>query len=156
MRAITLWQPWASLVIGGYKKFETRSWYTRYRGPLAIHAAKQEPSWIKVVYEKPPTSDWREWAESVERCIREMGYVGMADLPRGVILGTSELYDVRSTSAIRNEIPSMERIFGDWSDGRWAGRLTKLERFDEPIPVRGWQGLWTWGEHDRSQMSLDI
>lgn len=39
MKAITLWQPWASLVAIGAKTIETRSWATKYRGPLAIHAA---------------------------------------------------------------------------------------------------------------------
>lgn len=40
MKAITLTQPWATLVAIGAKRIETRSWATRYRGPLAIHAAK--------------------------------------------------------------------------------------------------------------------
>lgn len=39
MKALTLWQPWASLVALGVKTVETRSWSTPYRGPLAIHAA---------------------------------------------------------------------------------------------------------------------
>lgn len=41
MRAITLWQPWASAVALGSKTIETRHWSTNYRGPLAIHAAKR-------------------------------------------------------------------------------------------------------------------
>lgn len=40
MKAITLWQPWASLLAIGAKQHETRSWKTSYRGPVAIHAAK--------------------------------------------------------------------------------------------------------------------
>lgn len=43
MKALTLWQPWASLVALGVKTIETRSWATRYRGPLAIHAATRKP-----------------------------------------------------------------------------------------------------------------
>lgn len=41
MKAISLWQPWASLVAVGAKKIETRSWATKYRGSLAIHATKK-------------------------------------------------------------------------------------------------------------------
>lgn len=41
MKAITLYQPWATLVALGKKKIETRSWKTDYRGPLAIHVAKK-------------------------------------------------------------------------------------------------------------------
>ncbi|TRU31740.1 MAG: ASCH domain-containing protein [Microcystis aeruginosa Ma_QC_B_20070730_S2] len=41
MKAISLWQPWASLVANGLKLYETRGWPTKYRGVLAIHAAKR-------------------------------------------------------------------------------------------------------------------
>lgn len=40
MTALSLWQPWASLIAHGAKTIETRGWATHYRGPLAIHAAK--------------------------------------------------------------------------------------------------------------------
>ena len=49
MKAISLWQPWASLCVlpgpngRAVKTIETRSWPTKYRGPLAVHAAKREP-----------------------------------------------------------------------------------------------------------------
>jgi len=43
MKALTLWQPWASLIAVGAKRIETRSWSTKYRGPLAIHAAARKP-----------------------------------------------------------------------------------------------------------------
>ena len=39
MKALTIWQPWASLLVTGQKKYETRSWATADRGPIAIHAA---------------------------------------------------------------------------------------------------------------------
>lgn len=38
MKALSLWQPWATLIQVGVKWIETRSWRTAYRGPLAIHA----------------------------------------------------------------------------------------------------------------------
>lgn len=41
MKALTLHQPWASLIAAGVKTIETRSWSTRYRGPLAVHAGKR-------------------------------------------------------------------------------------------------------------------
>ncbi len=43
MKALTIRQPWASLIAAGVKTIETRSWSTRYRGPLAIHAGKHKP-----------------------------------------------------------------------------------------------------------------
>lgn len=36
MKALTIWQPWASLIARGVKQYETRSWPTKYRGPIAM------------------------------------------------------------------------------------------------------------------------
>ena len=44
MKALSLTQPWATLVVIGAKRIETRSWHTSYVGPLLIHAAKAIPS----------------------------------------------------------------------------------------------------------------
>ncbi|MCU0912991.1 MAG: ASCH domain-containing protein [Planctomycetes bacterium] len=43
MRALSIWQPWAWLIIHGGKDIENRSWPTYYRGPLLIHASKKPP-----------------------------------------------------------------------------------------------------------------
>jgi len=40
MKAISLLQPWATLVVTGVKTIETRSWGTKYRGPILIHASQ--------------------------------------------------------------------------------------------------------------------
>jgi ASCH domain-containing protein len=40
MKAISIRQPWAQLVIEGIKDIENRNWFTKYRGKLYIHAAK--------------------------------------------------------------------------------------------------------------------
>jgi hypothetical protein len=50
MKALTLIQPWATLVALGEKQIETRSWDTKYRGPLAIHAGKKID---KSVFDQP-------------------------------------------------------------------------------------------------------
>ena len=56
VKAITIWQPWASLVAVGAKTMETRSWPTKYRGPIAIHAAQRpfNTDIMSVAYAKPP------------------------------------------------------------------------------------------------------
>lgn len=40
IRGFTVTQPWATSIALGHKRIETRSWHTRYRGLIAIHAAK--------------------------------------------------------------------------------------------------------------------
>jgi len=44
MKALTIKQPWAELIAMGAKDIENRSWPTRHRGQLVIHAGK---SWDK-------------------------------------------------------------------------------------------------------------
>ena len=42
MKALTIKEPWATLIISGYKKYEFRSWKTNYRGEIFIHASGKE------------------------------------------------------------------------------------------------------------------
>lgn len=40
MKALSIRQPWAWLIVNGHKDIENRNWPTRYRGPVLIHAGK--------------------------------------------------------------------------------------------------------------------
>ena len=40
MKVITIKQPWATLIAKGYKEYEFRTWKTKYRGDILIHAGK--------------------------------------------------------------------------------------------------------------------
>jgi activating signal cointegrator 1 len=130
MKALTLTQPWAQLVIDGRKTFETRGWYVGYRGPLAIHAAK---GW---------TADDRAFAE-------ELGY-DPGTLTRGAVLGEVELVACLRSEQVRGLIkgmlgePRLELQYGDFSSGRWAWELRHVVVYPNPIPARGMLGLWDW------------
>jgi hypothetical protein len=56
VKAITLQQPWASLIALGAKSVETRSWSTAYRGPLAIHAGKKWYDGLVAGYQLRPST----------------------------------------------------------------------------------------------------
>lgn len=67
MKALTLTQPWASLVALGEKRIETRSWGTSYRGELAIHAAASiPPAW---------SAEGVGWVPALERRFRSRRYL---------------------------------------------------------------------------------
>jgi hypothetical protein len=127
MKALTLTQPWASLIALGLKTVETRSWYTSYRGPLAIHAAKGFPPWA------------REFAETE----RALGRIP-AQLPFGAILCTIRLVNVHPAHEVQSDITALERYYGDFSYSRWAWILDSLESLPDPIPAKGALGLWEW------------
>ncbi len=124
MKAISLTQPWASLVACGYKRIETRSWSTNYRGMIAIHAAKSFPRWA------------REFAEDERSVGRVTG-----ELPLGAIVAVCRLLDIKSTHDI--EPSALERHLGDYTPGRCAWLLDEVAALDEPIICRGALGLWT-------------
>lgn len=145
MKALTLTQPWATLVAIGAKRIETRSWSTSFRGPIAIHVAKTFPGACRELCE-----------EHVFRlALRDGGYGGELgeDLPRGAVIAAARLvgcfritrsgsYQLPTGEPIEITVP--ERSFGDYTPGRFAWLLADVVKLPAPIPARGSLGLWTW------------
>lgn len=146
MKALTLTQPWASLVAVGAKRIETRSWSTSYRGLLLIHAAKGMPrEALEACYDDPI------WEALHEADVVPFTWLYRSELkaafPLGAIVGVCDLRDCISTtravgalSAARDE---RERSFGNFDRDRFAWYLRNVQRLPEPIPCRGALGLWT-------------
>ena len=147
MKALTLTQPWASLVAMGAKRIETRSWYTSYRGDLAIHAAKGFPKWARAFTLEPICCE----AVRLFRARTPAGW------PQGAIVATCRLVDCLPTlyqaprgEAVFERYPHLdtlrEREFGDYSEGRYAWVLEHVIPFAAPVPAKGMLGLWEWLE----------
>ena len=142
MRGLTMTQPWATLVAIGENSIETRSWNTRYRGPIVIHAAKAFPADARALCRAAP----------FRHVLTEAGYASPDDLPRGVVIALATLVDVMAFSgtslrevrdrARRGELPRHEASFGDFSPGRFGFVLADVRRIPRPIPARGMLGLW--------------
>ena len=143
MKGLTMTQPWASLVAIGENRIETRSWRTRYRGTLAIHAAKAFPADAQRLCRRWP---YREM-------LAKGGYRHHADLPTAAVIAIAELEDVmafdagtiddvRARSAM-GELPEHEAEFGDFSPGRFGLVLRDVRVLAVPVPARGMLGIWT-------------
>lgn len=128
MRAISLWQPWASAITLGLKSIETRRWATSHRGPLAIHAAKR---W---------TPDERDFAAHFAKVY---GRPELADPPRGAIIGMARLAATFPSEALEDRITDMERAFGNYGPGRFGWMLEDVVALADPIPYKGMQGLFS-------------
>lgn len=125
MKAISLHQPWATAVVLGLKRNETRGWPTRYRGPIAIHAALR----------------WQQDQVVFARLAR--GHCALpTDLPRGVIVGVAWLTDCVTTSEICPTIGFQERMFGNYGPGRYAWLLEHAKPLSAPLEYRGKQGFF--------------
>ena len=130
MKAITLHQPWASLVALGKKKIETRSWATNHRGVLAIHAAKYYPNDRRSLTHTYPFADCLRGAIPCHQRL-------------GVVVWTCTLIDcVKMTPEFIDTIEEPERSFGWYKPGRYAWVLRDIYQLKNPIEARGQQGLW--------------
>lgn len=130
MNAITIYQPWATLIILGLKQYETRNYPIQHRGQLAIHAGKNTD--YLHLFDTPEFEPW----------LRAWGFCKPADLPMGAILGTVNLLNVYQSDKCNPN--QYERAWGDWTAGRFVWKLDLVERFAAPVPMAGKQGLWEW------------
>ena len=145
MKALTLTQPWATLVAIGAKRIETRSWQTKYRGPLAIHAAKGFPKWAREFTSDPVCFEAR---------VKGHARYPVNPYPLGCVLATCTLANVLPVEVVDNTgnvfnvslepLSDQERAFGDYSLGRFAWILEDVRILPEPIPAKGARSLWEW------------
>lgn len=146
MKAITIWQPWASLLVSGRKRYETRSWATAYRGPIAIHAAKRPVRrTLDALAADKSGSGWSTLEELDSLFIRP----GALDqLPTGAVVGTAILTRCNLiTEEFLAKLTPVEKALGDFTSGRYAWEFRVMVPVDPPIPAKGAQGLWNWEEN---------
>jgi activating signal cointegrator 1 len=141
VKALSLTQPWATLIAIGAKRIETRSWSTTFRGPVAIHAAKSMPLWAREF----------AYADPAGRVLNRAGILlgnNCAALPRGAIVALAELVAVAPTHEIvalsHGALPLLphEIEFGDYTDGRYGWVLSNVVPLSEPVACKGALGLW--------------
>lgn len=134
MKAITLHQPYATLVMLGYdiKWHETRSWSTKHRGQLAIHAAAGQPAYAREAAKHP----------LIAEALAAHGLT-YGTLPYGALLGTVALREVHEMTPeyIAAQTPT-ELATGDWQPGRYAWQLEDRQAYGAPVPCRGYQKIW--------------
>jgi hypothetical protein len=114
MKALSLKQPWAELVLQKRKTIETRTWNTKFRGAFLIHASKQVDA----------------------RAMKEFGFTA---LPMGCIVGRAELVDVKpyyTRESFEADAKHHEVRYFDWHKTRYGFILRNVERC-KPVPQRG-------------------
>lgn len=165
VKAITILQPYASLILAGVKHYETRSWDTPYRGRIAIHSGKGKP--------------YECGAEFYDRASRLLGGREMEELPKGQVIAIAtlnEIYRVTSNGQygtpqeekwmesgaalnpdgtpkrdkdghrigwMEKPMPDeQEQYFGHFGVGFYAWELTDITPLPRPITYRGNQRIW--------------
>lgn len=128
-RALSIRQPWAWAIINAGKDIENRDWFTRFRGPVCIHASKGMTN-----------REWDEAMDFIDRAFpvplasqtgRRRSATGSLDAKRGGIIGVAEIVDCVEASA------------SPWFFGRYGFVLSNV-RPVEFIPVKGELGFFKW------------
>ena len=124
MKALTICQPYAHLIVRGEKRVENREWPTRYRGTLLIHAGKSR--------------DWLRGAEPAP------------DMEFGALVGMGRLADCLHIDEIEDgkhdeKYPWLYEH--EHTVGTWCWVLQDVVRFASPLPYKGAQGLWDVPNH---------
>ncbi|PXY17080.1 hypothetical protein BAY59_36495 [Prauserella coralliicola] len=113
-RALSIRQPWTALILAGHKSVENRTWHTRWRGPLVLHAG-QRP---------------------IPAAAPLAAAYGIVNPPCGAYLGTAVLADIHHNDECRGCTP--------WSEpGAWHWILTHIHAWLQPLPAPGQRGLYT-------------
>jgi len=124
MKTLTIKQPWASLIVNGLKKYEFRSWKTKYRGPLLIHAGKGIDN-ISI--------------------IRLKEYIP-ENLPIGKIIGQATVVDcIEVTKEFKEKLLLENKdIYKRPEIGCYAWKLDNVVMFDKQIEINGKLSLWEY------------
>ncbi len=138
MKVISIWNPYASLLAHGFKLNETRS----FPAPRALIGQRIGIASTKVIKPeqraafKDPAFARYYFETNLPRDIE--------DLPNGYLLGTVLLHscDVITEEDLE-DVTEEEKLYGWWEAGRYAWRCRNHEPFEQPVPVRGAQGIWT-------------
>ena len=126
MKALTIKEPWATLMIEGYKKYEFRSWKTNYRGKILIHAGMSTEL------------DMLKRFEDYNLKCSKGAIIGEADIVDCILV------DDKFNTELRNVDPI---VYGRSNHVEtYAWKLENVIRYEKPIYIKGKLGLWNYNE----------
>lgn len=142
--AISLKQPWASLLAGGYKQIETRGnrMIADTRLPLlvAIHASATWDEMGSTALNTDPF--WRCMLMMYnDESRRHARFIDV--IPLGAVLALGVVTEIVRTEDV-GQLTHQERAFGNYGPGRYALKFDQVRRLIAPIPAKGSLGIWAW------------
>ena len=124
MKVLSIRQPWASLIMYGYKTIEFRTWKTSYRGKFLIHASK-----------------------TIEKeNLKSFSHLSIP-FPTGVIMGEAYLDDcIKITEVFESQLIKQDPLVYGLSQGRegYGFVLNNIIRWDSFIEAKGKLSFWNY------------
>lgn len=124
MKALTIKEPWASLIVNGYKEYEFRSWKTNYRGKILIHTGMS--------MDKDMISRFKDY---------NLKYMS------GCIIGEVDLVDcILVDKEFNNKLREINPIVYSQSNHieTYAWKLENIKKYDKVVYTKGKLGLWNY------------
>lgn len=124
MKVISIKQPWASLIINGYKEYEFRSWKTNFRGNCLIHTSL-----------------------GIDKSAMDRFKHLNLDYPLGKIIGSVDVVDcIIVDKAFETKLLNKDKIIYGGSINRtgYAFKLKNIKKFKETIAAKGQLGFWNY------------
>lgn len=131
MRVLTIKEPFATLISLGIKTTETRSWRTKYRGELYIHAGLKKPKYDH------KNSDFKKLANQYN--YDKLGYI----ICKCKLVDCIEMTEEYIENMKKNHY--IDYICGEYKIGRFAWVLENIEIVN-PIEAKGKLGIWHFNE----------
>ena len=148
MKALTVYQPWASLIAYELKPYEFRKWEAGKRfinKTIAIHAGSRSVDLDEVrrlitnVQDDLPSTALKKKAETLDFLERVLVSPGM--LPTAAVVCTAFLGRPQESIKLFNRpVADSDRL----DQHKWAWPLMRVERLEPPEPASGSQGFWRW------------
>lgn len=156
VKALTIWQPWASLIIAGAKPYEFRGWRcpTAMVGQrIVIHAAARPldamdtATLLRVLIEPRWQEEARRTCLIWEKAVPILERAVLHRLPRGCGIGTAVLGEPRLGTEIAAEFDVSRANDSDRDEhANWGWPMLHVKQWSEPVPMRGRQSFWVWPE----------
>jgi len=131
VKCITICQPWPWAIVWKLKRIENRTWPTKWRGLLCIHAGLSE-KWLGG-YASIGNGPEPEKSGLVFGAI-----VGVVDMSACLARAEVSLGKLKSAGLSEAEAQA-QRLY---AEGPWCHIYTHVRRFVEPVPYKGAQGLF--------------
>jgi hypothetical protein len=161
VKALTIWQPWASLIIALAKPYEFRSWpapKSLIGQRIALHAGARPARKDEIADLIVRLGGNKTWSTALKPDIAlpllERWHTMPGSLPLSSILGTAMLGTPVRAREIIHEFAGRKGLGGGLlldSDrvehSNWAWPLTEIQPLEPFQPAKGMQGFWDWQEH---------
>ena len=131
MKALTVLEPWATLIVEGKKIIETRNWDTDYRGKILIHSSKT------IMRNEDYVQHLLQFVDK-----------NHLNFNRGCIIGEVDLVDIKPVSLeflnLVKNTNYIDYITSEWTTCKYVWILDNPKFYDKPIPAKGSLGLWEY------------